>query len=443
MKWFEKGDARLLMLAAACNDTGADTDTIETLLRRFPDDVWVQKTLLANSPNTAGRYLALLIKAQPRDWNYTPQRAEFVKSLSRCCGTDGFDLTDLLALLKSTAGQPAWWKFAILQGLSEGLPRRTNDTYPNAKSLTQLATMKLEGMEIAQAEITTLLAQADNTIADPSAPLDQRLAVLPLLAQRPQAQLEPILTTLLAADQPAELQAAAIAVVKKLSVKKLAPLLYQLLPTLGPVSKREVIATLITANPIEVMTKMEHGEISKSLADAEKRWALLKTGSADTRALAERVFGKPSEDRAAVIADYASTLTLKGASKNGHLIFQSICIACHKVRGEGNDIGPDITDVRTKAPEALLSDILDPNRMCETRWSAYQIDTKDGKILVGLVAAETTSGVTLKGPGLNEEVPRSNIAKMTSLDRTLMPPGLEAAINKQQMADLLAFLRGE
>jgi hypothetical protein len=30
---------------------------------------------------------------------------------------------------------------------------------------------------------------------------------------------------------------------------------------------------------------------------------------------------------------------------------------------------------------------------------------------------------------------------MKSLDRTLMPVGLEAAITKEQMGDLLAFLR--
>jgi putative heme-binding domain-containing protein len=79
----------------------------------------------------------------------------------------------------------------------------------------------------------------------------------------------------------------------------------------------------------------------------------------------------------------------------------------------------------------------------EARWCAYQIDTKDGRVLSGLVAAETADSVTLKMMGgVTETIQRSNIAKMVSTDRSLMPPGLEATISKEQMADLLAFLRG-
>ncbi len=45
--------------------------------------------------------------------------------------------------------------------------------------------------------------------------------------------------------------------------------------------------------------------------------------------------------------------------------------------------------------------------------------------------------------GVKETLPRSAIKDMKSLDRTLMPVGLEAAITKEQMADLLAFLLGK
>ena len=80
--------------------------------------------------------------------------------------------------------------------------------------------------------------------------------------------------------------------------------------------------------------------------------------------------------------------------------------------------------------------------MVEARWCAYQIDTKDGRVLSGLVSAESGDSVTLKMMGgVSETIQRSNIAKMVSTDRSLMPPGLEATITKEQMADLLAFLR--
>ena len=45
--------------------------------------------------------------------------------------------------------------------------------------------------------------------------------------------------------------------------------------------------------------------------------------------------------------------------------------------------------------------------------------------------------------GAKETLSRSTIKDMKSLDRTLMPDGLEAAISKEQMSDLIAFLLGK
>jgi putative heme-binding domain-containing protein len=69
--------------------------------------------------------------------------------------------------------------------------------------------------------------------------------------------------------------------------------------------------------------------------------------------------------------------------------------------------------------------------MFEARWSAYAIETKDGRTLSGLIQNETSDAIVLAMPGGTKE----------SLDRTLMPDGLKAAITKEQMSDLLAFLR--
>ena len=43
--------------------------------------------------------------------------------------------------------------------------------------------------------------------------------------------------------------------------------------------------------------------------------------------------------------------------------------------------------------------------------------------------------------GAKETLSRSAIKDMKSLNRTLMPDGLEAATSKEQMSHLLAFLR--
>jgi len=45
--------------------------------------------------------------------------------------------------------------------------------------------------------------------------------------------------------------------------------------------------------------------------------------------------------------------------------------------------------------------------------------------------------------GLDQQIPRSNIASMLTSRLSLMPQELEKAMTKQEMADLLAFLKGE
>ncbi|MGH8247445.1 MAG: hypothetical protein ACREUU_13555 [Gammaproteobacteria bacterium] len=75
------------------------------------------------------------------------------------------------------------------------------------------------------------------------------------------------------------------------------------------------------------------------------------------------------------------------------------------------------------------------------RPSVSTIETKDGRTLDGLIAAESAASLTLKrAEGVTETVLRHDIAEFSASGLSLMPEGLEAAISVDQMADLLAFL---
>jgi putative heme-binding domain-containing protein len=254
-----------------------------------------------------------------------------------------------------------------------------------------------------------------------------------------------VVRELLGDRQPKEISDAALAVLKKSSAEKTAPLLYELLPKLGPAARMDVVK-LLTTNGSTVrgfFERIERGEIPKAFVDAETRWRYLRPNQ-PLHDLAVKLFGSPSSDRAAVITRYATALRTKGDAQKGHQLFATVCAACHRMENEGADVGPPLADVRIKEKEALLSDILDPNRMVETRWMAYAIDTTDGRALTGLIAGESASAVTLKAAGgFEEAIPRDKIKSMKCLDLSLMPSGLESGINQEQMADLLAYLKHE
>ena len=106
------------------------------------------------------------------------------------------------------------------------------------------------------------------------------------------------------------------------------------------------------------------------------------------------------------------------------------------------DVGPDIADTRVRTREALLTDILDPDRAIDANYVAYVVATSDGAVYDGVVAAQTASSLTLKRPeGKTEVLLRSAIDEVRSTGRSLMPEGFEAKISVDQMADLLTFLK--
>lgn len=312
------------------------------------------------------------------------------------------------------------------------------------KSLAELMAKPPESFTQSAKEISALMAQVETTAMDSKAPLDTRLAALPLVAQSGWKKAKPIVQQLLLSNESPELTQGALALLKKFAIKDTSPLIYELIPKAGPSLKGPLVAMLAAnaATALDLFKRMEKGELPTALVDIETRWRWQR-GTGELRDLAVKLFGQPSGDRAAVIASYMDCTKKPGDAAKGKAVFAMVCIACHKVGELGLEVGPPLSDVKVKLPEALLSDILDPNRMFEARWSAYTIETKDNRALSGLITGETTDSVqlTMMG-GIKETIQRSNIKEMKSLDRSLMPVGLEAGITKEQMSDLLAFLLG-
>lgn len=403
--------------------TLTEAKALAAVLTEHADDPWMAKMVASASGGQMGRVLSLAGEAFFS--RYSETRAATLRTFAGGALAEGKtdDVAALLTLLDKQPGQLLWWKPALLQGLAK-LPK---------------------GHDQAAKEIAALQAGIDAVVANASAPLEQRLAVLPLLAQRKWEAVQPVLKSLFTTAQPAELTAAALAVLKRYPATTTAPLIYELLPQAGPGLKRDLVPVL-TANAttaLALFKRMEQGEFPTAWVDVETRWRYQR-GTGEMAELAKKLFGQASGNRAGVVSEYLAATTRKGDPEKGRQVFAMVCVTCHKHGELGVDVGPPLSDVKVKPPEALLSDILDPNRMFEARWSAYQIDTQDGRTLSGLIQSETADHVVLvMMGGATETLPRSAIKAMKSLDRTLMPDGLEAAINQEQMADLLAFLGGK
>src|SRR5204863_6935979 len=107
---------------------------------------------------------------------------------------------------------------------------------------------------------------------------------------------------------------------------------------------------------------VEKGTIGR--ADVEPaRLELLKSyPDAAVRARAARLFAAAQARRQDVVASYQKALQLKGDPRRGKEIFTAQCSTCHRLEGIGQQIGAELAAIRDRGLEAVLLNILDPNR---------------------------------------------------------------------------------
>ncbi len=138
-------------------------------------------------------------------------------------------------------------------------------------------------------------------------------------------------------------------------------------------------------------------------------------------------------------------MTLDGDPGRGRQVFSRICSVCHQYRGAGGSpFGPDLGEVRNHLPAALLVDILDPNHSIAGGYALWNVELSDGSAIAGIIGEETPEAVTFRLPGGGQTtVPRTRIKSMHVSKVSAMPEGLEAQIDVQSMADLIAFIKGK
>ena len=108
----------------------------------------------------------------------------------------------------------------------------------------------------------------------------------------------------------------------------------------------------------------------------------------------------------------------------------------------GTNVGPDISDSRTKTPSALLTAILDPNAAIDSAFIQHRVLTVDGRVLDGLLVGDANNAVILQQKGGKRVViPRDNIERLQAPGVSLMPEGFEDTLSPEKMADLLSYLK--
>ncbi|MCB1230822.1 MAG: DUF1080 domain-containing protein [Verrucomicrobiae bacterium] len=436
------GMNRAAFLALIKLGSGHESTDIAAMANGGLADPWMRKAVLSAEEPPSAAVVAAILDRQAELKTPAAALAEFLEDFVAEIAALG-DLAGMGEIAsRIKADQRDLTDIPIVEGLADGLRRSKLPTKTLAALLSKTPEQlvgKLDGVK-------AVLDGASEIALDREAPAVERVAALSLVQQQGMEATFPVVEKLIDPAETPEVQSAACQALSRFDRNKVADFFFDRWKTLAPTPRREAL-DLIAGNPntgLRLMQKMKAGEISKALMPPMQRWSYARSTNEEVKNLAIELFGQASGDRGKVINDYKGALAgHEGDAERGKAVFQkAACMTCHQLKGVGVEVGPSLADVRIKPPEALLTDILDPNRAVEERWAAYTIETKDGRQLAGLVAAETDAAIEIRLPGgLSETVPRDQVAKYETTGLSLMPVGLEAAISHQDMADLIAFLK--
>ena len=150
-------------------------------------------------------------------------------------------------------------------------------------------------------------------------------------------------------------------------------------------------------------------------------------------------------DKAKLIARYRKQLSPAALARAdlhaGREIFVKSCAACHKLFGEGGDLGPDITGAQRANLDYLLENIVDPSAAVASDFQMRVIETNDGRVLTGFISAETDAALTLRSVNETVALPRSEVKTQTVSPLSIMPEGLLQTLSTDGLRNLIAYLQ--
>jgi putative membrane-bound dehydrogenase-like protein len=166
-------------------------------------------------------------------------------------------------------------------------------------------------------------------------------------------------------------------------------------------------------------------EINKELA---RVWGTLQSTTPQKREL---------------IAKYKSLVTTRQSKpdpSHGRVVFDRTCAQCHRLFGEGNDIGPDLTGSNRDNIDFILENVIDPNAIVGSAYKLNIVATKDGRILSGIVRERSEKTLVLQTANDRVTLAVDDIEQMKESANSMMPEGIFDNMTADEVRDLVAYL---
>jgi putative membrane-bound dehydrogenase-like protein len=153
-----------------------------------------------------------------------------------------------------------------------------------------------------------------------------------------------------------------------------------------------------------------------------------------------------AQQQSARLAELVPLLS-QGDPAEGRAVFfgqKAACTTCHAIESQGGHVGPDLSHIGAiRSGRDLLEAIVLPSASFARGFEPYTIATHDGRTYTGVIVRESSALIELVTADRSiVRLPRPAIDLMDRSPVSIMPKGLDAQLTRQELADLIAFLRG-
>ena len=185
------------------------------------------------------------------------------------------------------------------------------------------------------------------------------------------------------------------------------------------------------------------GKLAKELEFAAAN-VLLTSSDPAIKAEASKHLKLPATADAKPLPPLAELVKASGDAERGKQLFATTgtCAKCHKVRGEGKEVGPDLSEIGSKlSKEAMFVSILDPNAGISFNYETHLLALDDGSHVSGIVISQTDEEVQLKtAEAIVRTLPRDQVLAMKKQTVSLMPADLQKQLTAQNLVDVVEYM---
>ena len=366
------------------------------------------------------------------------------------------DRTALTLLVGSVAECPTDNCRDLLAGIFKGLEGQRNALMPDTWSATYAklrqspdASVRDSALRLAlvfsdPVAIRTLLEQA----TDPSATADARNRAIEALVAK---KVDGFDRQLLALVRQSATRGAALRGLAAYNHPDTTSAIFAVYSNIDAATRQDALHTLASRATwaLALLDAVEAGRIPRADVTAFTARQIHSLGDDQLAGRVYKLWGRIREipvEKTRLIGSYKQRFTpaaLHAGDRNaGRAIFEKQCANCHRLFGDGSAIGPDLTGSQRTNIDYLLLNIVDPSASISKDFQMEVIETTDGRVVTGMIVAETASAITVQTTNEKIVIPTSELERRVQSNVSMMPEGLLAGFKPAEVHDLFAYLVG-